>query len=82
MPYRYTCHQCQAQSPAEHPYPAAAEADRQEHRNSAHGGLAPLQGDGIHHVHAISRGDGILPRHSCLAALFLLALILANCWGR
>jgi hypothetical protein len=33
-------------------------------------------------VHADARGDGCLPSGSFLGLLFLLALVLANCWGR
>lgn len=82
MPYRYRCRQCRAESPDEHPLRAGAEADQAEHRDQAHAGLAPLTGDCIDHVHSHARGDGLLPRHTLAACLFVLALVLANCWGR
>lgn len=81
MPYRYRCLQCRAESPVEHPDRADAEADQEEHRDSTHGGLAPLAGDRIDHVHATARGARLLPRHTLGAVLLMLALILANCWG-
>ncbi|MFC5217309.1 hypothetical protein [Streptomyces coerulescens] len=82
MPYLYRCRQCRAESPVEHPDRADAEAEQEHHRDTIHGGLAPLGGDGVHRVHAQARGARILPRHSFAAALVMLALILANCWGR
>lgn len=82
MPYRYHCWQCRAESPLEHPDRAGAEADQEEHRHHTHGGLAPIAGDRIRRVHATARGARLLPRHTLAAALFMLALILANCWGR
>lgn len=82
MPYLYICRQCHTRAPRRRTHRDDARDDRQEHRDAAHGGHAPLDGDGIHPVHDDRRGDGILPRHSCLAVLFLLALVLANCWGR
>ena len=82
MPYEYWCAQCEADSPERRERRADAEDEVVAHRRAAHGGLAPAAGDGVRHVHAEARGDGILPRGSCLAVLFLLALVLANCWGR
>ncbi|MEU5596650.1 hypothetical protein [Streptomyces sp. NPDC020298] len=82
MPFLYTCAQCRTQAPARRDEREDAEADRQEHRDRVHGGHAPLDGDRIDRVHAASRGDGLLPRHAGIAALVLLALVLANCWGR
>ncbi|WP_320784175.1 hypothetical protein [Streptomyces sp. CRN 30] len=82
MPYLYTCRQCRTRAPRPRTTCEDAETDQQEHRDAAHGGHAPLDGDGIRRVHDDARGDGLLPRHSCLAALVLLALVLANCWGR
>lgn len=82
MPYRYRCRQCRAESLFEHPDRASAEADQDEHRDSRHGGLAPSAGDSIDRVHADARGHQLLPRHTWAAALVMLALVLANCWGR
>jgi hypothetical protein len=82
MPYLYTCRQCRAQSPERRAHRADAEDDRQEHRDTAHGGLEPLYGDQIRAVHHASRGDRLFPRHTLAAGLFMLALVLANCWGR
>lgn len=82
MPYLYTCRQCRTEAPARRDHKADAEADQQAHRDAAHGGHRPIDGDGIEHVHAAGRGDGWLPDGSCLAVLFVLALVLANCWGR
>ncbi|MEU2426921.1 hypothetical protein ABZ619_38915 [Streptomyces sp. NPDC007851] len=81
MPHMYECQQCRTQAPrrAER---EDAEDDLEEHRDLAHGGLAPMDGDGIRPVHDDRRGDGLLPRHTLPAVLFLLALVLANCWGR
>lgn len=82
MPYRYRCRQCRAESPDEHPSRADAEADQDAHRDDEHGGLAPLAGDNIDRVHADARGHRLLPRHTGIAALVMLALVLANCWGK
>lgn len=82
MPYQYWCAACDAVSPARRDHREEAEADLDTHRSNTHGGLSPAAGDGVRSVHAESRGDGILPRGSGLAVLFLLALVLANCWGR
>ncbi|MFJ8538149.1 hypothetical protein [Streptomyces sp. NPDC093591] len=82
MPHEYFCRSCDAVSPQRREREADAEDELVEHRRIAHGGLAPAAGDGVRPVHAEARGDGILPRGSCLAVLFLLALVLANCWGR
>lgn len=81
MPYEYQCWQCEARSPRQHDDRADAEAEQNEHRTAAHGGLAPTAGDGVRRVHAEARGDGCLPSGSFWALLFLLALVLANCWG-
>lgn len=81
MPYEYWCAQCQAVSPARRDREADAEDELVEHRRAAHGGLAPAAGDGVRRVHAEARGDGFLPSGSCLAVLFFLALVLANCRG-
>ncbi|MGW0795166.1 hypothetical protein [Streptomyces sp. NPDC002692] len=80
--FLYICGQCRTQAPARRATREAAEDDQQDHRDAAHGGHAPLDGDGIRRVHHPARGDGILPRHSCLAALVLLALVLHSCWAR
>ena len=82
MPYEYFCRQCEAVSPARRDRQADAEDELIEHRHTAPGGLKPAAGDGVRHVHAEARGDGFLPKGSCLGVLFLLALVLANCWGR
>jgi hypothetical protein len=82
MPHLYVCRQCRTQSPEPRGRREDAEADRQQHRDAVHGGHAPLDGDEVRPVHAEARGDGFLPRHTFFAALFLLALILANCHGR
>lgn len=81
MPYEYFCRECDAVSPARRDRQADAEDEGVEHRRAAHGGLAPAAGDGVRHVHAEARGDGFLPSGSCLAVLFILALVLANCRG-
>lgn len=82
MPHRYACHQCRTVAPRRRAHIEDAEDDQQAHRDAAHGGHAPIDGDGIRRVHSDRRGDGILPRHTLAAALVLLALVLANCWGR
>lgn len=82
MPYEYVCRSCEAVSPEQRERRADAEDELVEHRRTTHGGLAPAAGDGVRHVHAEARGDGCLPSGSFLAALFFLALFLANCWGR
>ncbi|MGW5409010.1 hypothetical protein [Streptomyces spiralis] len=82
MPYEYECHQCEVRSPRRHDQRAQADADQDEHRAAAHGGLAPAAGDGVRRVHAESRGDGRLPAGWPWALAFFLALLLANCWGR
>ena len=81
MPYEYVCLQCQALSPARRDRQTDAEDELAEHRRTTHGGLRPAAGDGVRRVHAAARGVGILPSGSCLAALFLLALVLANFRG-
>jgi hypothetical protein len=82
MPYEYYCRACDATSPDRRERRADAEDELVTHRRAQHGGLRPNDGDGVRRVHAEARGDGILPAGSWLAALFLLALLLANCWGR
>jgi hypothetical protein len=82
MPYEYFCNACDAVSPQRRAREADAEDELVEHRRDAHGGLRPAAGDGIRHVHAEARGDGCLPAGSFWAAMFFLALLLANCWGR
>jgi hypothetical protein len=82
MPYEYWCRACAAVSPQRHARQGDAEDELAEHRRTAHGGLAPVGGDGIRAVHDQARGDGCLPSGSWLFALFLLAAILSNCWGR
>lgn len=81
MPYLYTCHQCHTQAPQRRARKEDAEADRQAHRDTAHGGHRPIDGDSVDHVHHEARGDGLLPSGSCLAVLVLLALVLADCMG-
>jgi hypothetical protein len=81
MPYEYWCAACDAVSTERRDREADALDDGSAHRRDAHGGLAPAAGDGVRHVHAAARGDGFLPSGSCLAVLFFLALVLANCRG-
>lgn len=80
MPYEYECRQCDAVSPRRRDHREDAEDDRAAHRRHMHGGLKPAAGDGVHRVHAAARGDGVLPAGWQWAALFLLALIVANWW--
>ncbi|UOB09089.1 hypothetical protein MQE23_08490 [Streptomyces sp. HP-A2021] len=82
MPYEYWCRQCAAVSPQRRPRRVDAEDELVEHRRHTHGGLAPAAGDGVRPVHDEARGDGCLPSGSWLFALFLLAAVLSNCWGR
>lgn len=82
MPYVYECRQCEAVSPERRERRDDAEDELVEHRRAAHGGLAPAAGDGVRRVHAEARGDGRLPAGSWWALLFLLALMVSNCWGR
>lgn len=82
MPYEYFCRQCDAVSPGRRDHETDAQEDLIEHRGTAHGGLRPTAGDEVRHVHAEARGDGLLPSGWPWALLFLLALLLANCWGR
>jgi hypothetical protein len=79
--YEYWCRQCGAASPEQRERSADAEDELVAHRRMAHGGLRPEAGDGVRHVHAEARGDGILPKGSLWALLFLIALLLSNCWG-
>lgn len=81
MPYIYECRACDAVSPVRHDRREDADTDLAEHRRATHGGLAPTQGDGVRHVHAQGRGDGLLPAGWPWALLFLLGLVLANCQG-
>lgn len=81
MPWVYECRACDALSPARHDQRAAAEDELLQHRQAAHGGLAPTAGDQVRRVHAQARGDGLLPAGWPWAALFLLALVLSNCGG-
>jgi hypothetical protein len=81
MPWVYECQACDAASPDRYDRREDADVDLVEHRRTAHGGLAPAKGDGVRHVHAQARGDGLLPARWPWALLFLLALVLANCWG-
>jgi hypothetical protein len=82
MPWIYECRACDAASPDQHDHRGDAEAEQEQHRTETHGGLAPAAGDGVLRVHAEARGDGCLPAGSWWAVLFLLALLLSNCWGR
>lgn len=82
MPFVYECRQCDARSPAQHGHREDADAEQEQHRADAHGGLAPAAGDGVRRVHADARGEGFLPVGSGWALLFVLALMLSNCWGR
>lgn len=82
MPFEYWCEACEAVSPDRRDRREDAEDELVEHRREAHGGLRPALGDGVRRVHSEARGDRFLPNGSCLGLLFLLALVLANCWGR
>ncbi|MGW5477680.1 hypothetical protein [Streptomyces sp. NPDC004008] len=82
MAYQYECFQCEARSPEPHSWRSDAEAERDAHRDAAHGGLAPAAGDAIRRANAGERGEGCLSSGSFWILLFLLALVLANCWGR
>lgn len=82
MPYEYECRQCKALSPDRHDQREDADAEQEQHRVAAHGGLAPAAGDGVRRVHAESRGDGVLPAGWPFAVAFLLVLLLLNWWGR
>jgi hypothetical protein len=78
VPHLYTCQACRTEAPQRRDYREDAEADQQAHRDAAHGGHRPIDGDGVRHVHHASRGDGILPRHTFLAVVVLIVLIVAN----
>lgn len=82
MPFEYWCRACNGVSPARRTRRGDADNDLAQHRDTTHGGLAPAAGDGVRHVHDEARGDGCLPAGSFWAALFFLALLLSNCWGR
>jgi hypothetical protein len=81
MPYIYFCRACEAVSPEQRERRIDAEEEIVEHRREAHGGLRPMAGDEVRRVHAEARGGRLFPAHTWLAALFLLALLLANCRG-
>jgi hypothetical protein len=81
MPYIYFCRACEALSPEQRERRIDAEEEIVEHRREAHGGLRPMAGDEVRRVHAEARGGRLFPAHTWLAALFLLALLLANCRG-
>ena len=81
-PHLYECLQCRTRSPQPRGSREAAEEDRERHRDVAHGGDAPMDGDRIRRVHSDARGDGFLPRHSCLAMVILLLMIASSCWHR
>jgi len=76
MPHEYWCGQCKAVSPERRERRADAEDELVAHRRREHGGLRPEGGDGVRHVHAEARGDGVLPNGWLWALLFLIALIL------
>lgn len=80
MPYVYWCAQCQARSEEPRDRRDDADDERAEHRATEHGGLAPAAGDGVRAVHAAGRTGSC--SGSLLFVLFLLAAVLANCWGR
>ncbi|WP_405909568.1 hypothetical protein OG742_37200 [Streptomyces sp. NBC_00828] len=82
MPYEAWCGRCDVVSPERRERREDAADELVAHRRETHGGLRPAGGDGVRRVHAEARGDGILPAHTWLAVLVLLALVLANCWGR
>lgn len=82
MPFEYFCRSCDAVSPGQREREVDAEDELVLHRREAHGGLRPAAGDGVRRVHAEARGDGVLPAGTWLAVIVLLALLLANCWGR
>jgi len=82
MPYVYECRACEASSPEQWERRDDAEDELVEHRRTTHGGLRPDAGDEVRRVHAAARGDGVLPSGWGWALLVLLALLLANCWGR
>lgn len=81
MPHEYFCRACDVVSPERRDHRETAEDDRDAHRQAAHGGLAPGAGDGVRQVHSAARGDGCLPKGSFWAALFFLAVFVANCRG-
>lgn len=82
MPYEYWCQACEAVSPERRERQDDAADELVDHRRTAHGGLKPEAGDGVRRVHAEARGDGVLPAGWPIAMLVLLALVLANWWGR
>lgn len=82
MPWIYECRACEASSGERRERRDDAEDELVEHRRTAHGGLKPDAGDGVRQVHAAGRGDGVLPAGWPWALLVLLALLLANWWGR
>lgn len=82
MPWIYECRACDVVSGERRERRDDVEDELVEHRRASHGGLAPAAGDGVRRVHAAARGDGVLPSGWGWALLVLLALLLANCWGR
>jgi hypothetical protein len=71
VPYEYRCRRCHAASPPD--TRRAAEAYRQQHRDTEHGGLVP-EGESLNRVPASTRNpDGRYV--STAAALALLALL-------
>lgn len=80
MPFVYWCAECRARSEEPHDHRGDAEDEREEHRATMHGGLAPAAGDGVRAVHAAGRTGSC--SGSLLFVLFLIAAVLANCWGR
>jgi len=82
MPWIYECRACEASSGEQWERRDDAEDELVEHRRATHGGLRPDAGDEVRRVHAAARGDGVLPSGWGWALLVLLALLLANCWGR
>ncbi|MGD6761370.1 hypothetical protein ACOKM5_20765 [Streptomyces sp. BH097] len=80
MPYAYWCAECGAESPKPHDRRDDADAEQEHHRATTHGGLAPARGDGVRAVHAVGRTGTC--SGSLLFVLFLIAMVLSNCWGR
>lgn len=80
MPHEYRCTQCRSVAPRRDRR-EDAEADQAAHRDAAHGGLTPMDGDHIDRVHADGRGDGTWPTGSVIAAVVVLLLVLSKCVG-
>ncbi|MFF2650588.1 hypothetical protein [Streptomyces sp. NPDC058045] len=55
MPHRYTCRTCRT-SGAAHDQKSDAEADRDAHRITTHGGMTPPDGDHIRYAQPDHRG--------------------------